>query len=98
MSCWNCLVLYSLALDGGTNGQMEFGLTPAGSATVAVPPGAAGAVEEADGDTPLTDEAGALVHAATPAATPAASTAAAPVTATRPSPDCRLFRNITCAP
>ena len=49
---------------------------------------------KAEGDTPLTGKAGALVHAATPAA----SMAAAPVTATRPSPDCRLFRNITCAP
>jgi hypothetical protein len=77
-------------------------VTPAGSATVAVPPAWTGAVEDGE------DEADVLVLVDGPvllllllllhAAIPSASMPAAPATATRASRDRRLFRNINCAP
>ena len=97
MSIWKPSALYSLALVSGVNGQIQFSVTPGGSATRAVPPGTAAAVEDADaeddGELPPA-ELDELLHAAIPTA----SRAAAPATATRAVRVRRLFRNIKCAP
>jgi hypothetical protein len=71
-------------------------VTPGGSATRAVPPGTAAAVEDADAedDEPLPAGLEELLHAAIPTA----SRAAAPATANRAVRGRRLFRNIKCAP
>src|SRR5215467_1930696 len=88
--------LYSLALVSGMNGQIQFSVTPEGSATLAVPPATAAAVEdpEADEEVGLPAELDGLLHAAIPTA----SRAAAPATATRAVRVRRLLRNINCAP
>src|SRR5580698_600487 len=96
MSCSKPSVLYSLAFVSGMNGQIQLSVTPEGSATRAVPPGAAAAVEDADAevDELALVELDPLLHAAMPTA----SSAAAPATTTRARRDRRLFRNINCAP
>jgi hypothetical protein len=89
-------VLYSFALVSGMKGQIQFSVTPAGSATVALPPATAAAVDEGvDDDEVLLDG---LLLLLLQAAMPTASRAAAPATATRARRGRRLFRNINCAP
>src|ERR1700722_4307761 len=91
-------VLYSFALVSGMKGQIQFSVTPAGSATVALPPATAAAVEdgavEAEDVLVLLDGLLLLLQAAMPPA----SRAAAPATATRARRGRRLFRNINCGP
>jgi hypothetical protein len=83
------------------SGQIQFTVTPAGSATVAVPPGEIAAVEDGE------DVADVLLDGLLlllllllllQAAIPSASRPAAPATATRAIRDRRLFRDINCAP
>jgi hypothetical protein len=77
-------------------GQIQFSVTPAGSATVALPPATAAAVDVGvDDDEVLLDG---LLLLLLQAAMPTASRAAAPATATRARRGRRLFRNINCAP
>jgi hypothetical protein len=93
-------VLYSFALVSGMKGQIQFSVTPAGSASVALPPATAAAVEdgavEADEEDVLLLDG--LLLLLLHAAMPTASRAAAPATATRARRGRRLFRNINCAP
>src|ERR1700684_419457 len=92
--------VYSFALVSGMKGQIQFSVTPAGSATVALPPATAAAV---DSGWPVADEDEVLLFVGLlllllQAAMPTASRAAAPATATRARRGRRLFRNINCAP
>src|ERR1700756_2904139 len=82
-------MLYSLAFARDTYGQIQFGVTPAGSATRAVPPGTAGAVAEEAG-------AAALAETDEPVqpAIPSASSAPAPTAAAAARRVRRLFPTI----
>ena len=91
--------MYSLSSTAGMSGQIQFTVTPAGSATVAVPPGEIAAVEDGeDVADVLLDGLLLLLLLLLHAAMPSASRPAAPATATRAMRDRRLFRNINCAP
>src|SRR5579872_6290347 len=86
-------MLYSLALARGTYGQIQFGVTPAGSATRAIPPGTARAVAE-EAVAPALAEPGETVQPAIPSV----SSAPAPTAAAAAWRVHRLFPTITCAP
>jgi hypothetical protein len=80
------------------SGQIQFTVTPAGSATVAVPPGETAAVDDGAAAADVLLDALVLLLLLLHAAIPSASRPAAPATATRAMRDRRLFRNINCAP